>query len=139
MKSKVAEPHQHDHKGLKISVFLSVLCLIHCISFPILIVLLPFFNIAFHPPHWIEYLLLGSTAALGYYSMRHGFSLHHHFKYPILLFTLGIVGAFSVHLYFEHTTNWWIISLEVFFAALIAISQIINYRLTNTHACTVAH
>ena len=139
MKSKVAEPHQHDHKGLKISVFLSVLCLIHCISFPILIVLLPFFNIAFHPPHWIEYLLLGSTAALGYYSMRHGFSLHHHFKYPILLFTLGIVGSFSVHLYFEHTTNWWIISLEVFFAALIAISQIINYRLTNTHACTVAH
>lgn len=139
MRAKVAEPHQHDHKGLKISVFLSVLCLIHCISFPILIVLLPFFNIAFHPPHWIEYLLLGSTAALGYYSMRHGFSLHHHFKYPILLFTLGIVGAFSVHLYFEHATNWWIISLEVFFAALIAISQIINYRLTNTHACTVAH
>jgi|TARA_B110000037_G_C17034681_1_gene471072 drug/metabolite transporter (DMT)-like permease len=139
MKSKTVTPHQHDHRGMKLTLFLSTLCLIHCITFPILIVLMPVFNIAFHPPEWIEYVLLGSTAVLGYYSMRHGFSLHHHARYPVLLFTIGIFGAFGIHLIFHHSLNAWLIAGEVFFAILIALSQIINYRLTNTNACTSAH
>jgi drug/metabolite transporter (DMT)-like permease len=139
MKSKTVTPHQHDHRGMKLTLFLSTLCLIHCITFPILIVLMPVFNIAFHPPEWIEYVLLGSTAVLGYYSMRHGFSLHHHARYPVLLFTIGIFGAFGIHLIFHHSLNAWLIAGEVFFAILIALSQIINYRLTTTNACTSAH
>ncbi len=137
--TKEIKPHQHDHSGMKITIFLSTLCLIHCLTFPFLIVLLPVFNIAFHPPEWIEYLLLGSTAILGYYSMRHGFSLHHHLRYPILLFTIGIIGAFVVHLFWHHEMNALLIGVEVFFALLIAASQIINYRLTKRYACTTAH
>lgn len=136
---KEAKPHQHDHSGMKITIFLSALCLIHCLTFPFLIVLLPVFNLAFHPPEWIEYLLLGSTAILGYYSMRHGFSLHHHMRYPIILFTLGIVGAFVVHIFWHHQMNALLISSEVFFAILIAASQIINYRLTKKYQCTTKH
>jgi len=131
--------HEHHHRGMKITIFLSTLCLIHCLTFPFLIVLLPIFNIAFHPPEWIEYLLLGSTAILGYYSLRHGFKLHHHAKYPILLFTIGIFGSFLVHIIWHHEMNVLLITVEVCCALLIAASQIINYRLTKTHACPTAH
>lgn len=139
MKSKTVAPHQHQHRGMKATLFLSTLCLIHCITFPLLIVLMPIFNMTFHPPEWIEYLLLGSTAFLGYYSMRHGFSLHHHLRYPVILFTIGIFGASGIHLLFHNELNTWLIVGEIFFTSLIAISQVINYRLTNTHSCTTAH
>lgn len=139
MKPKTVAPHQHQHRGMKVTLFLSTLCLIHCITFPLLIVLMPIFNMTFHPPEWIEYLLLGSTAFLGYYSMRHGLLLHHHHRYPVILFTIGIFGASGIHLLFQNELNAWLILGEIFFTSLIAISQVINYRLTNTHSCTTAH
>ncbi|MCB0541150.1 MAG: MerC domain-containing protein [Bacteroidetes bacterium] len=130
--------HPHDHSGLKLSVFLSALCLVHCLTFPFLIALLPMVNIAFHPPEWIEFTLLGATAALGLYSMRHGISMHYHKFTPLIIFLIGIIGAFSIHIIWHtHELNWYKVALEVFFALLIAMSQVINYRWANTYACTV--
>jgi len=138
--SEKTKPHQHDHSGLRLSIFLSTLCLIHCITFPILIAVLALFSVTFHPPLWIEFTLLGATAALGYYSMRHGFTLHYHSKWPLVLFTIGIVGAFAVHIFWHtHDLNLIKTALEIFFALLIAISQVVNYRLTKNHSCTTAH
>ena len=137
--SNTVKPHQHDHSGLKLSVILSTLCLIHCLTFPFLIALLPIFNIAFHPPEWIEYSLLISTALLGFYSMRHGISLHYHFWYPLVMFIIGLIGAFAIHIFASHELNFITISIEVFFAVLIAASQIINYRLSNKYGCVSKH
>lgn len=140
--SETAKPHQHDHSGLKLSVFFSTLCLIHCLTFPIIIAVLTLFNMTFQPPEWIEFSLLGATLGLGLYSMRHGFNLHHHAFYPLVLFSIGMIGAFAVHLFWHnhsHEFSWVRTSLEIFFALLIAVSQFINYRLSRTMACTTQH
>lgn len=138
--STETKTHQHDHSGLKLSVFFSFLCLIHCISFPIIIAVLTLFNLTFHPPEWIEFSLLGATAGLGIYSLRHGFNMHHHAFLPLVLFLVGIIGAFTIHIIFDHhSIYWWKIALEIGFAALIAVSQIMNYRLSRRIGCTVQH
>lgn len=146
--SEQVKPHQHDHSGLKLSIILSTICLIHCITFPILIAVFALFSVAFHPPIWIEFSLLGGTAALGYYSMRHGLTLHYHSKWPLIIFTIGIIGAFAIHILpysganehvHVHEFNLVRTLLEIFFALLIAASQVINYRMTKNHACTSSH
>lgn len=137
--SENIKPHQHDHSGLKLGVFFSTLCLIHCITFPILIVLLPVFGMAFNPPEWVEFFLLGATAGLGLYAMRHGFNLHHHSFKPLVMFAIGLIGSFGVHILWHHEGGALRVVSEIFFAGLIAASQIINYRLSRSIACTTHH
>ncbi|MGB1248404.1 MAG: MerC domain-containing protein [Chitinophagales bacterium] len=130
--------HKHNHSILRLSFWLSTLCLIHCIVFPILIVLLPVFNMAFEINHWVEISLLGSTLFLGLYSLYHGYKLHHKDIRPIVIFLVGMGIAFFMHLVLHSHQNpsTFKMCVEIFGSLLIAASQFWNLRLTKSNACT---
>lgn len=133
------KPHQHNHFWLKTSIWLSTICLIHCITFPIIIALLPIVNIAFEVNHWLEFILLSSTAVIGGYSLIHGYKLHHQKLLPLVFFAIGISIMLSVHYIFHIHGGFLGVFSEISGALFIASALYINLRLTKNHACTTAH
>ena len=86
------------HKILQYSYWLSLLCLIHCIAFPLLIAILPILGMAFEINHWLELIILFSVIILGSFSLIHAYQTHHNNIKPILIFYLGIALSIYMHL-----------------------------------------
>ncbi len=83
--------HHHHHYSEKISVFLSVLCAVHCIITPILMVVLPVAGIYFEKYHWVEYIIFSSVFFLGTSAILHGYKFHHKNKIPAFIFIFGLI------------------------------------------------
>jgi|GEM_PF-2034947 len=133
--------HESQDKATKVSMFLSLLCTIHCILTPILLVFLgiyPSINATFqilnHP--LVEIFIILFSAILGLYTMRHGFKFHHHVSRPIYLFSFGIclfILHFTLHFVgFNEAIN---LVISLVGSLLILWSQVLNYRLMNRTKC----
>jgi predicted tellurium resistance membrane protein TerC len=83
--------HKHKHYSEQITVFLSVLCVLHCILTPVLIIALPVAAGFLHQYHWVEYILISSVFVLGTSSILHGYKEHHQNKLPAYLFFGGLI------------------------------------------------
>ena len=83
--------HIHKHYSEQITVFLSLVCAVHCIITPLLVILLPVAGAYFEQYHWIEYIILGSVFVLGTSSILHGYKNHHQNKIPAYVFFGGLV------------------------------------------------
>jgi hypothetical protein len=81
----------HKHYTAQITVFLSVLCSIHCIVTPLLVILLPVAGAYFEQYHWIEYIIISSVFILGTSSILHGYKNHHQNKLPAYIFFGGLI------------------------------------------------
>lgn len=106
--------HIHKHYPEQITVFLSVLCAIHCIITPILVILLPVAGAYFEQYHWLEYIIIASVFILGTSSILHGYKDHHQNKIPAYIFFGGLMLlfaaafmrlTFNVHSNFEHLVS----------------------------------
>lgn len=133
------KPHQHNHIWLKAGIWLSTICLIHCITFPLLVAILPVFKVVFEVSHWVEAGLLLSTAGIGTYSLWHGYKLHHHKLIPLILFFSGLLLMIFSHAFHSHDGSFLKVLGEISGALFIASALFINLRLTKTHACTTNH
>lgn len=133
------KPHQHNHIMLKTGMWLSAICLVHCLTFPILVAALPFFKVAFEVSHWVEAVLVLSTAIIGTYSLWHGYKLHHHKVMPLILFFVGLILMIISHAFHSHDGGFLNVLGEISGALLTAGALFLNLRLTKTHACTTAH
>lgn len=69
----------------------SVACAIHCAILPIMLTSLPVLGINIINNIWFEIGMIVLAAAIGFYSLRHGYTKHHHKKLPIVLFSIGII------------------------------------------------
>ena len=103
--------HIHKHYSEQITVFLSVLCAIHCILTPLLVILLPVAGAYFEQYHWVEYIIIASVFLLGTSSILHGYKDHHQNKLPAYIFFGGLMFlctaaflrlTFDVHNMSEH-------------------------------------
>lgn len=83
--------HIHKHYSEQITVVLSLLCAIHCIITPLLVILLPVAGAYFEEYHWIEYIIIGSVFILGTSSILHGYKYHHQNKIPAYIFFGGLI------------------------------------------------
>lgn len=124
----------------KISYYLSLLCLVHCLAFPILVAVLPLLNIVFEISHITELFILSSIVILGSYSLIHSYSNHHHKALPLVIFYIGV--SFSIYVHFgmshSHEFNYLIFLTEIISGLLIAVSQFYNLRLTPKN-CSMNH
>lgn len=118
------------HKLLQYSYWLSIICLIHCIAFPLLIAVLPFLNIAIKINHVVEFIILGSVLIFGSYALIHAYVNHHKNPIPLMLFVVGFVISFYSHVIIHSHNNYTTIILEVISGILIASSQFYNIKLT---------
>ena len=83
--------YKDKHYSERITVFLSVLCAIHCILTPLLVVLLPVAGAYFEKYHWVEYVIIASVFMLGTSSILHGYKDHHQNKIPAYIFFGGLI------------------------------------------------
>ncbi|MCB0514129.1 MAG: MerC domain-containing protein, partial [Bacteroidetes bacterium] len=44
----------HKHSANKISIYLSLLCAIHCLAMPVVIAIIPFASFFLEKYHWLE-------------------------------------------------------------------------------------
>lgn len=119
-----------NHKILKYSYWLSIICLIHCIAFPLFIAVLPFLNMAIKINHVVELIILGSVFVFGTYALVHAYITHHKNPLPLIIFALGFSISFYTHvLAHNHEPNSGFI-LEIISGVLIAASQFYNIKIT---------
>ncbi len=83
--------HIHKHYSEQFTVILSLLCAIHCIITPLLVILLPVAGAYFEQYHWIEYIIVASVFVLGTSSILHGYKYHHQNKMPAYIFFGGLI------------------------------------------------
>jgi hypothetical protein len=69
----------------------SVACAIHCAVLPLLMSSLPILGINIINNLFFEYGMILLAAAIGIYSLMHGFKKHHHQYTPIIVFSVGMV------------------------------------------------
>ena len=139
------EPLNHSHvahdKTTKISLFLSLLCTIHCVITPILLIFLgiyPSINATFQLLNnpFIELGIILFSGTLGFYTMWHGFKHHHTIKKPLYLFGIGIL-FFCIHYIFHGFRINEMVNLFFSLTGSVFIlwSQVLNYRLMNKTKC----
>lgn len=103
---------------------MSLACAVHCAATPLLVGALPLVGHQLSEAHWVEALVIGGAAAIGYLTL--GFSFRRHGKaFPLLLFSLGLVLVLFGHTPAFHAGET---ALMVTGALLLAGAQLLNRR-----------
>lgn len=119
----------------KIGLGASFACVIHCITFPLLIALIPVFNISFHINHLVEFSLIFTMVLLGGYSLYKAHKAGHAIKTPLYSFIVGVLLLLFFHLFAHSHKNVLLILGQVFSGLLIAFSQWKLYNLNRSSGC----
>ncbi len=89
------------HFSEKLAILFSVICAIHCVLTPVLLVMVSVLpslalvsNSWLKMDHTMEWILLSVTAFFGFLNLWHGYQKHHHNYYPLLIFGFGLVLFF---------------------------------------------
>lgn len=122
------------HKILQYSYWLSLLCLVHCIAFPLIIAILPILGMAFEINHWLEIIILFSVLIMGSFSLIHTYQTHHKNYLPLLIFYFGIGISLYIHFLYPHIhsieIDYFSLFFEILSGILIAGAQFYNLKIT---------
>ena len=100
----------------------SVACAIHCAVLPLLMSSLPILGINIINNVFFEYGMILLAAAIGIYSLMHGFKKHHHQYTPMIIFSIGIVL-----LLLKQAIDSYRLVLLIPAVMLIICAHVINY------------
>ena len=124
-------------KGIKINwdalgISASVACAIHCALLPLFLQTLPIFGFNIIDNLFFEMFMICLAAAIGLYSLYHGWKKHHGKTGPVLLFALGMLLLFSKQIW-HHYQVWFLVPAVIF----IVMAHYRNFRLIQkTAACS---
>lgn len=113
------------------SSFLAVLCAIHCALMPILLTLMPVLASWMSDAHWLEWLLIGSSVALGGIPILRGYKTHGEIR-PTLLLIGGFLCIFLPHLLEAHA---WEYLFSFSGAGLLVLAQLQNIQSNQKCSC----
>ena len=105
-----------------LGIVASVACAIHCAVLPLLMSSLPILGINIINNVFFEYGMILLAAAIGIYSLMHGFKKHHHQYTPIIIFSIGIVL-----LLLKQAIDSYRLVLLIPAVMLIICAHVINY------------
>lgn len=86
----------------------SLACAIHCALLPLFLQTLPLFGFNIIDNPYFEMFMICLAAAIGLYSLYHGWRKHHHRIAPILLFALGMLLLFGKQVWHEYQL-WFLV------------------------------
>jgi hypothetical protein len=116
----------------------SIACAIHCAVLPLFVSSLPLFGVNIVENKFFEFFMIGLALVLGIVALRHGFRLHHHRYWPLVLFVTGILLLIGKEMVSGHPL--WMIIGAVF---CIISAHFLNYRLcrkaNHCHATDCSH
>ncbi len=116
----------------------SVACAIHCALLPLVLSSLPLFGVEIINNNGFEIMMIVIAAAIGAYSLYHGYRKHHHYLTPLIIFGVGILFLCAKQVW--HERQLWLLAPAV---ALIVSAHYFNYRYckkaNHCHAEDCAH
>lgn len=110
-----------------LGIFLSILCGIHCLFLPIILVASPFLPLDFLTNPLFEFIILPIAMLIAGWMMYTHYQKHNN-RIPLLLFGLGFTGSVLSLVFHNHI-------VMAFSTSIVAIAQVINWRLHHTQ-CT---
>ncbi len=102
----------------------SLACAIHCALLPLFLQTLPLFGFNIIDNLYFEMFMICLAAAIGLYSLYHGWRKHHHRIAPILFFALGMLLLFGKQIWHEYQL-WFLVPA----VTLIVFAHYRNFRL----------
>ncbi len=105
-----------------LSNLLTIICAIHCALLPILITILPFFGLKFGFSPLIETSLVISIVIFCSINLYRGFTWHHHNKFIIVLFLVGLITLIS-SIFLSDSLEYFV---HIIGAMIVTISQLWN-------------
>lgn len=102
----------------------SLACAIHCALLPLFLQTLPIFGINIIDNVYFEMLMIILAAAIGLYSLYHGWRKHHGRTGPVLMFALGMALLFGKQIW-HHYQVWFLVPAVTF----IVLAHYRNFRL----------
>jgi hypothetical protein len=102
----------------------SLACAIHCALLPLFLQSLPILGFNIIDNIFFETFMICLAAAIGLYSLYHGWNKHHHQTTPILLFSAGMLLLFSKQIWHQYQL-WFLIPAVL----LIIGAHYKNFRL----------
>ncbi len=106
----------------------SVACAVHCAVLPLLLTSIPVFGVNIIDNHSFEYFMIALAAAIGGYSLWHGYRKHHHSLLPVTIFISGIVFLLAKQM--RHDQQYWLLPCAVL---LIVTAHWLNYKACRIH------
>ena len=111
---------------MSLAHFGSLVCVVHCILTPIIIIFAPFLGHAFHS-FWVEVAILGFAIVCGIFVMYQGFCKHKK-KHGILIFIIGIVN-WILHSIVERLHIEWLAPILLLVGTVfVLISYYLNHQ-----------
>jgi hypothetical protein len=117
-----------------LGIITSLLCAVHCALLPVLLTSLPLFGVNIIHNLLFEWGMIAIAAAVGAYSLYHGFIKHHQQWLPAILFAVGILFLITKQLF--HQYEIWLLIPAVL---LIVTAHYQNYRLCHLSKCSSPH
>jgi len=119
---------KHTNKSLffrGLGAWLSGLCAIHCIAFPLVLIFIPFAESYLHFNVAVEIAIYASILLIGGVFMLQDYKRHFN-KIPIVLFLMGFALLLIAHCLTYSALHF---SFMILGGALLAIGQLYNIRL----------
>jgi hypothetical protein len=101
----------------------SLACAIHCAVLPLILQSLPLFGYNIIDNSFFEMVMICIAAAIGLYSLYHGWRKHHHKVWPIIILFLGLVFLLLKQVWHDQQL-WFLIPAVI----LIVSAHYLNYR-----------
>jgi MerC mercury resistance protein len=102
----------------------SLLCAVHCAATPVIVAALPFLGRQLSSAHWLEALLIGVAACIGYVTLGTSFRRHGRLA-PLLLLTLGLLLVVLGHTLLPESVET---AAAVAGGLTLASAQLVNRR-----------
>lgn len=106
--------------------FTSLLCAVHCILTPLLIIILPLIGNSFLTSEAFESLIIGMSILLVFSSLIKSYIQNHKKRFPLILAFLGAILLASTYLVDTHFLE---VSLSMIGGSCIAFSHLKNWKL----------
>lgn len=117
-----------------VGMFLSLACAIHCMAFPLIILIAPLTGMAFFENEILEHLSILTSVVIGGYTLFAGYKTHKNFQL-VGFFFLAII-ILMVNQFIPSIIKPW---LDALAAIIIASVLFWNLRLTHIHQESCKH
>ena len=109
----------------------SLICAVHCAAMPLIITLLPLIGLSFLANEWVEWTLIGISAALGVSSLCLGYRQHRS-RRALAILSVGLALIVIGHIAEKRITSAYGVSLLVLGGCTVASAHWVNRRLCSS-------
>ncbi|HET9033801.1 MAG TPA: MerC domain-containing protein [Dokdonella sp.] len=141
MDERISQPRSHHGLESRIDRFgalASMLCAVHCALLPLLFGILPALGLAFLADHAYEQIFVSFAIVLASISLLHGLRKHGSYR-ALLILVPGILLLVVGMLIGADHSNPWHATVVSIGGTLVALSHVINMRLTHVHGPSCRH